>query len=86
LTAALVAVPSVSRNERALADAIEARLRARAPGLDVERVGDNVVAQTRLGRDRRVVLGGHLDTVPANGNQVPRVAGDVLHGLGSADM
>ena len=43
--------------------------------------------RTQLGRDRRVVLGGHLDTVPANGgNEVPRVEGDVLHGLGSADM
>ena len=39
-----------------------------------------------LGRDRRVVLGGHLDTVPANGNAVPRRDGDTLHGLGSADM
>ena len=50
------------------------------------RVGANVIARTQLGRDRRVVLGGHLDTVPANGNAVPRVDGDVLHGLGSADM
>ena len=33
------------------------------------------------------MLGGHLDTVPANaGNEVPRIEGDVLHGLGSADM
>jgi len=86
LTAALVAVPSVSRDERALADMVEERLRARARGLDVERVGDNVVARTRFGRDRRVVLGGHLDTVPPNANEVPRVDGDVLHGLGAADM
>ena len=86
LTAALVAVPSVSRAEHALAGAVDARLRSRAPHLDVERVGDNVIARTQLGRDRRVVLGGHLDTVPPNGNEVPRVAGDVLHGLGSADM
>jgi succinyl-diaminopimelate desuccinylase len=86
LTAALIAVPSVSRSEASLADAVEARLRVRAPGLDVERVGDNVVARTRLGRDRRVVLAGHLDTVPANANETPRVDGDVVHGLGSADM
>ena len=45
-----------------------------------------MIARTQLGRDRRVVLGGHLDTVPANGNAVPRVDGDMLHGLGSADM
>jgi succinyl-diaminopimelate desuccinylase len=86
LTAALIAVPSVSRSEASLADAVEARLRARAPGLDVVRVGDNVVARTQLGRDRRVVLAGHLDTVPANANEMPRVDGDVVHGLGSADM
>ncbi len=45
-----------------------------------------MIARTELGRERRVVLGGHLDTVPANGNAVPRLDGDVLHGLGSADM
>ena len=46
-----------------------------------------MIARTELGHERRVVLGGHLDTVPANaGNEVPRVEGDVLHGLGSADM
>ena len=86
LTAALVAVPSVSRSEAALADAVESRLRSRAPGLDITRVGDNVVARSQLGRDRRVVLGGHLDTVPSNANETPFVDGDVLHGLGSADM
>ena len=85
LTAALVAVPSVSLDEEALAGAVEARLRSR-PGLDVERVGLNVVARTHLGRERRIVLAGHLDTVPANGNAVPRIEGDVLHGLGAADM
>ena len=85
LTAALVAVPSESLQEEALAGAVEARLRS-LPGLAVERVGLNVVARTRLGRERRVVMAGHLDTVPANGNSVPRIEGDVLHGLGAADM
>lgn len=85
LTAALVAVPSVSLDEAALADAVEARLR-RIGGLDVERVGLNVVARTHHGRNRRVVMAGHLDTVPANDNAVPRIEGDVLHGLGAADM
>jgi succinyl-diaminopimelate desuccinylase len=85
LTAALVAVPSVSLDEAALADAVEARLQ-RIAGLDIERVGLNVVARTHLGRDRRVVMAGHLDTVPANNNAVPRIEGDVLHGLGAADM
>jgi succinyl-diaminopimelate desuccinylase len=86
LTAALVAVPSVSRNETSIADAVEARLRARAPRLEVDRVGDKAVARTHTLRDRCVVLAGHLDTVPANANETPRVDGDVLHGLGSADM
>jgi succinyl-diaminopimelate desuccinylase len=45
-----------------------------------------VIARTELGNERRIVLGGHLDTVPANGNEIPRLDGDVLHGLGSADM
>jgi succinyl-diaminopimelate desuccinylase len=87
LTAALVAVRSESHHEAELADLVEARLRARAPSLTIDRIGANVIARTDLGHDRRVVLGGHLDTVPANaGNEVPRVEGDVLHGLGSADM
>lgn len=86
LTAALVAVPSVSHDEQELADRIERRLRERAPGLALARIENNVVVRTELGRDRRVLLGGHLDTVPPNANEVPRVDGDVLHGLGSADM
>jgi succinyl-diaminopimelate desuccinylase len=86
LTASLVAVPSVSRDERDLADQIERRLAERAPGLALARVENNVIVRTDLGRDRRVLLGGHLDTVPANANDVPRLEGDVLHGLGSADM
>ena len=86
LTASLVAVPSVSRREGELAGHVERRLAERAPQLALARVGNTVIARTELGRERRVVLGGHLDTVPANGNEVPRLDGDVLHGLGSADM
>ena len=85
LTAALIAVPSVSLSEGPLADAVEERVR-RIPGLDVERVGLTVVARTHLARERRIVMAGHLDTVPANNNTVPRIDGDVLHGLGAADM
>ena len=85
LTAALVAVPSPSRSEGPLADAIAAEL-ATVAHLDVIRVGDNVVARTRFGRRHRLILAGHTDTVPANGNATPRVVGDVLWGLGSADM
>ena len=86
LTGELCAIPSVSLDETAMADAIEARLRSTAGALEVERVGDNVVARTMTGAARRVLLGGHLDTVPANGNERPRLEGDTLHGLGAADM
>jgi succinyl-diaminopimelate desuccinylase len=47
---------------------------------------DNVIARTQLGRDMRLVVAGHLDTVPPNGNTTPRIEGDTLYGLGSADM
>jgi len=86
LTEQLCAIPSVSGEERALADVVEARLRERAPALDIQRVGENVVARTQRGAPTRIVLGGHLDTVPANDNAMPRVDGDTLHGLGAADM
>ncbi|TDB86544.1 succinyl-diaminopimelate desuccinylase [Actinomadura sp. KC216] len=85
LTAAIVDIESVSGAEKALADAVEEALRA-LPHLDVERAGNNVVARTRLGRDERVVLAGHLDTVPLNGNLPSRVDGDRLYGCGTTDM
>jgi succinyl-diaminopimelate desuccinylase len=84
-TSDLVAIPSESHHEDALADHIEARLR-RAPWLEVHRIGKNVVARTNLGRASRLILAGHTDTVPANGNSTPRIVGNELHGLGSADM
>ena len=84
-TAQLVGVPSVSGEEQGLADLVEAELRS-VPGLVVDRVDDNVVARTRLGRPQRVILAGHLDTVPSNGNATPRIDGEVLWGLGSVDM
>ncbi len=85
LTASLVDIPSVSHEEGPLTDHLEQRLRA-CSHLDVERVGANLVARTHLGRERRVILAGHTDTVPVNGNAVARIEGDVLWGLGAADM
>jgi succinyl-diaminopimelate desuccinylase len=86
LTAELVAVPSESFREAALVDWMEAELRA-VPGLEVTRVGDNVVARTQLGRAERVVLAGHTDTVPEAGNNGRvRIDGDTLWGLGASDM
>ncbi len=86
MATALVGIPSVSHHEGPMADAVEAALRL-CPWLMVERVDDNVVARTDLGRTRRVLLAGHLDTVPAaEGNDIPRVEDGTLHGVGSTDM
>lgn len=85
LAAELVDIPSESHHEAALADRLESDLRSLGR-LDVRRRGDNVVARTDLGRPLRLVLAGHTDTVPVNGNAGARVEGDVLHGLGASDM
>jgi len=85
LTAALVDVRSVSGEEVALADAVERALRA-CPELVVQRIGNVVLARTELGLDRRVVLAGHLDTVPVADNLPSRLADGRLHGCGSSDM
>lgn len=85
LTAAVCDIESVSGNEKPLADAVEAALRA-CPHLDVLRDGDAVVARTRLHRAERVVIAGHLDTVPVVGNLPTRRDGDLLWGRGTVDM
>ena len=84
LTAELVDIPSVSFGEAELAAHLEAELRA-VPGLTVDRIGDNLVARTDLGREHRLVLGGHTDTVPGD-TSGSRIDGDTLWGLGAADM
>ncbi|MGW5158276.1 succinyl-diaminopimelate desuccinylase [Nonomuraea wenchangensis] len=85
LTAAIVDIESVSGAERALADAVERALAA-LPYLKVERSGETVVARTELGRAERVLIAGHLDTVPVAGNLPSRVEGDLLYGCGTSDM
>jgi succinyl-diaminopimelate desuccinylase len=85
LTAALVDVPSVSGDERALADAVEAALRA-LPHLEVQREGETVLARTNLGRAGRVLLAGHLDTVPVADNLPSRRDGELLYSCGTSDM
>jgi succinyl-diaminopimelate desuccinylase len=85
LTAALVDIESVSGAEGPIADAIEASLRG-VPWLDVWRHRNSIVARTELGRAERVVIAGHIDTVPVNHNLPSRLEGDVLYGLGSCDM
>ncbi len=85
LTAALVDVFSVSGSERTLATLVEEALTP-WPHLDVRRDGDAVVASTQLGRAERVVIAGHLDTVPDAGNLPARREGGRVHGLGACDM
>ncbi|MFJ6026033.1 succinyl-diaminopimelate desuccinylase [Pseudarthrobacter sp. NPDC092424] len=96
LTAALMDIESVSGNERRLADAVEAAL-LKIPQLTVLRDGDAIVARTELGLSERVILAGHLDTVPlplAPGSKgtVPStwesgVPGEgILYGRGATDM
>jgi succinyl-diaminopimelate desuccinylase len=85
LAAELVAIPSESRHEAALVADLERRL-AEASWLEVTRVGDNLVARTQLDRPCRIVLAGHTDTVPRSGALGARLDGDVLWGLGAADM
>ena len=85
LTATLVEIASVSGDETRLVEFIEAEL-VGCPWLELTRVGDNLVARTHLDRPLRLVLAGHTDTVPANGNEGARIDGDQLAGLGAADM
>ncbi|GAA5168907.1 succinyl-diaminopimelate desuccinylase [Amycolatopsis dongchuanensis] len=79
-------IPSVSGEEAAIADAVQEALTRQAGHLEVVRNGDAVLARTHLGRPSRVILAGHLDTVPVNQNLPLRRDGDTLHGLGTVDM
>lgn len=90
ITRAICDVPSESGDERTLADLIERAL-AGASHLELIRDGDAIVARTDLGRDRRVVIAGHIDTVPINGNVPTRFETDAdgteyLWGRGTVDM
>jgi succinyl-diaminopimelate desuccinylase len=85
LTAALVDIQSVSGTEEKLANKIEAALSSYAH-LKVFRHGNTVVARTDLGRDARIVVAGHIDTVPLNDNLPVRRADGLIHGLGACDM
>jgi succinyl-diaminopimelate desuccinylase len=89
LTRVLCDIPSVSGNETPLADAIHAAVSA-LPHLEVFRDGDTIVARTTLGRDQRVAIAGHIDTVPINNNLPTRdIVEDgeqYLWGRGTVDM
>ncbi|MDN3444718.1 succinyl-diaminopimelate desuccinylase [Microbacterium sp. APC 3901] len=89
LTRAICDIPSVSGDEKALADAIEQAISA-YPHLEVIRHGNTIVARTDLGRAQRVAIAGHIDTVPINAN-VPTKDVEIdgvehLWGRGTVDM
>lgn len=90
LTRQLCNIHSVSGDEARIADAIEALLET-AEHLSVTRDGDTLIARTELGRERRVIIAGHLDTVPINDNLPVRDIFDdrgeaVIWGRGTVDM
>ena len=89
LTRAICDMPSVSGDEASLADAIFAEIDP-LDHLDVHREGNTIVARTHLGRAQRVVIAGHIDTVPINRNLPTRdvdVDGEpFLWGRGTVDM
>ncbi|MFM2321605.1 MAG: hypothetical protein RL612_752 [Actinomycetota bacterium] len=89
LTAAICDIESVSGNEKALADAIERAL-AKYSHLTVLRDGDAIVARTNFGHATRVVIAGHIDTVPVADNLpvklLPMEREQVLWGRGTVDM
>ena len=85
-------IPSESGQEGRVANAIEQLLADRAPHLRVLRDGDAIIARTELGRDTRVLIAGHLDTVPINGllpvsdSVHPETGEPMLRGRGTVDM
>jgi succinyl-diaminopimelate desuccinylase len=83
-TLALCTINSVSGNESVIAGVVEQRLRAN-PLLEVERIGDNVVARTSGHHATRLLIAGHIDTVPGEPSEA-RIVGDRLNGLGACDM
>lgn len=89
LTMAICDIESVSGNEQSLANAIEAAL-TNLPHLTVIRDGDAVVAKTNFGRQRRVIIAGHIDTVPVKDNLPTKLMHfereQVIFGRGTVDM
>lgn len=89
LTADICNIESVSGNEKSLADAIESALSGLAH-LEIIRNGNALVAKTNLGRAQRVIIAGHIDTVPVNNNLPVRWSEDEgaewLWGRGTVDM
>ena len=86
LCAALIDVESVSGDEAHLADLIETALLSQASHLTVDRIGNSLVARTNGAHLERVILAGHIDTVPICDNVPSRLEGERLFGAGASDM
>lgn len=85
LTLDLVNIASISQDEQAIADLIQAAL-VEVKHLKVSRISNSIIAQTNFGANQRVVIAGHLDTVPANNNFPGKKTSTEVIGLGSVDM
>lgn len=85
LAADLVNISSQSHHERTIADSVENALRA-CGHLTVSRIDNNVIATNHAGRGERVILAGHLDTVPVNNNLPAELRNGIIYGLGACDM
>ena len=85
LTLDLVNISSVSKDEKSIADSIEKTLQGYGH-LKITRVSNSLVAQTNFGNKQRVVIAGHIDTVPANNNFPGKMNNSEIVGLGSVDM
>ena len=72
----LVDIPSESRDEAAIAQHVLSTV----PG--ARDAGDGCV----LAGAGHVVLAGHLDTIPAQGNRPGRIEAGAVHGVGASDM
>lgn len=83
----LCSIPSLIGEERALCDAVEARLSRTALAAPIRRYGDSIVVPLRRGSGGpRIVLGGHLDVVRTEHEGAPRIEGDRIYAPGAADM
>ena len=85
LTLDLVNISSVSKDEKSIADSIAEALK-KYSHLKITRVNNSIVAQTNFGNKQRVVIAGHIDTVPANNNFPGKINDSEVIGLGSVDM
>ncbi|MDA8080730.1 MAG: succinyl-diaminopimelate desuccinylase [Actinomycetota bacterium] len=81
----MIAIPSVSHDEENLAGFVANHL-SQFSSIGISRIGNNVIAKSSMNRPNRVIIAGHLDTVPADDNLVPRLEDGRIYGLGSADM